>query len=720
MKHENKTTPLPVQVVPRPVKSLRLPIVIAIIAVILVASSGGVVIWQLNGKKLKSGDKATVTELVKDLKDSKVTTTPVNVNVSSSLGFVVTYDPDSLQAKGQTTDPASADGYVYGESFEGDDLKNERPYSMVKFTQQNSSTLIDPEISISTNIRSAFWDRFSGEPDFENRKLDILTENMIKSRTESDIDVTASEIKSVNINGIEYSHVVLSRNNEKYGIGHASQSQLYITVQNGRPYWVTVDNTVGNSALEETFNAVLASISYIKPDSSKLGMTDANATFVSVDLPEDTSNLPDDIDTDTVIPVILQNQPAVVRILSIRCGSVVLSSGDSKVELPRGCNGGVGSGSFISSDGYIATNGHVVTVTESQLIAASIDSMEAVQKVVEFMVKTGSMTEEQGKTFVEALQKNDPSAQSALAQLPQAIAPSMVSVKDDSYQYGIQTSNQPIRTRDMNISYDETILEAKLVDADYDAYTADKALQGEGDFTTSDVAILKTKGSFPTVKLASGGSLQKSDKITAIGYPAFVDDSISTSQWQTVPTITQGRVTAVYSDNSYGGRIVGTSVKAAPGNSGGPAFNLDGEQGGLVTYSSMSCPDKNCFGNGSLRDIEDIYKLIKKNNIALKQSKITDEWTEGLAAFADGNYQKALGHFDTVKREYPANYLAPELSRVARAKLGSETDTSNSSISIVLTVAISVIAIGLITIIILVIVMVRTMRARRRQIPQMY
>ena len=690
-------------------------------SVVFVAISGGVVVWQLNNAKSRSSNKSIVTELAKDLKDSKVTATPTKVKVSSSLGFVVTYDPDSLQAQGQTTDPASTDEYVYGESFEGDDLKNERPYSMVKFTQQKSSALIDPEISISTNIRSTFWDRFSGESDFENRKLDILTENMIKSRTESNSDVTASEIKSVNINGIEYRHVILSRNNEKYGISHAFQSQLYITVQNGRPYWVTVDDTVGNSALEETFDAVLASISYIKPDSSKLGMTDANATFVSVDLPEDTSNLPDDIDTDTVIPVILQNQPAVVRILAIRCGSVVLSSGENRVELPENCNGGVGSGSFISSDGYIATNGHVVAVTESQLIAASINSTDTVQRIIDFIVKTGSMTDEQSKSFMTALQQNDPSARAALAQLPREIDPSMISVKDDNYQYGVQTSNQPIRVHEMKITYDDTILEAKLVDVNYDAESSEKALQNQGVFTSSDVAILKVNnGSFPAVKLASGRSMKRNDKITAIGYPAFVDDGISTKQWQTVPTVTQGKVTMVYDGSSYGGRIVGTSVKAAPGNSGGPAFNTDGEQGGLVTYSSMACLDKNCFGDGSLRDIEDIQALVKKNRIDLEQGKITDEWTEGLVAFADGNYQKALGHFDTVKREYPANYLAPELSRVARAKLGSESDTSSNSMSVILIVAISVIVVGLTTIIILVIVMVRAMRARRRQIPQSY
>ena len=720
MRPDVNIAPQPKQDSSRSIKSLRMPAIILVILVILVAASGGIVVWQLNSKNSKTGNKAVVTEITKDLKDSKVTTTPVSSRIISSLGFEVNYDPNILQARGQVTDPASSAGYVSGESFDGDELETERPYSIIKFTQLESSTLFNPEMTIGTNMRAAFWDKFSGEPDFKNRKLELLTNYVVSSRIGNDNNKSASEPKIVKINGVDYNHIVLSRNNEDYGVKVSSESNIYVTVQNDRPYWVEIDDVSNNISLSESFNAVLATISYHKFDTSNLGMNEPSATLASVDLPEDTSNLPDDIDTDTVIPVVLQNQPAVVRILTIRCGSVVLSNGDDKLELPESCNGGVGSGSFISGDGYIATNGHVITVTNDQLLATSINSMDTLQKIVDFMVKAGSITEEQKNALIEALQSNDSSAQTALTQLPKAIDSSMISIKNDTYQYGIQTSNQPIRQQNMNISYDETVLEAKLIDVDYDAEASDKALQGEGNFKSSDVAILKVEGSFPAVKLASGSSLNEYDKITAIGYPAFVDDSISTKQWQTVPTVTQGKVTAIYDSSSYGGRLVGTTAKAAPGNSGGPAFNEDGEQGGLVTYSHMPCSDGECFGDGSLRDIEDIHKLVKKNNIELKQGDITNEWTKGLVAFADGNYQKALDHFDTVKRTYPANYLAPELSRIARSRLGSQSDTSNNSDSIILTVAVSVVVLGLIAIIILAVVMIRAMRARRRQVAQNY
>ena len=699
-----------------PIKSRRWLIIAIVIASIVVLSSGGVAAWMLLAKQTtpKTGDKAAVKELTTELKKGKVAATALaKQRVVSSLGFSFEYAPDNAQARGQVADSASDGVNVSGEEFEGDDLKTERPYSLVKIRQKSATSLIDPTMTIITNIRASFWDRYVNEPDFANRKSDIL----VKALIARDETRTASEIKTVKINDVEYRHVVLSQDNTKYGVARASQTQLYATVQKDRPYWVWIDDTAGNAALAEIFEDVLASISYGSVDNSKLSMRSTTARVAAVDLPEDTSNTLKELDSDTIIPVVLQNQPAVVRILSVRCGEVSLKYQEHAVTLPKSCGGGVGSGSFISSDGYIATNGHVVTIDGANLMVQAFDSMETVQSVMDFLVKTGSVTSEQITTFLEALRKGDSSALAALAQLPQSIDPSMISVRGDNYQYGVQTSNQPMRMENFVIKYDATILRAKLIDMDFDPITAAKALRREGAFTTSDVAILKVDGGgvFPTVRLAQGGALDRGDGVTAIGYPAFVDDSVDTTKWQTVPTITQGSVKLIDDSATSGGRIIGTSVKAAPGNSGGPAFTDEGEQAGLVTYSMMPCSDQRCFGNGSMRDIEDIHALVRKNGIKLEQGKLTSEWTSGLGAFADGDYQKALRHFDLVKREYPANYLAPELSRVARSKIGSSSDTSGaiSSTTWIIIAAVALAVVGLTVIIALSVLLVRENRRQR-------
>lgn len=660
-----------------PSSSSRHLVIMLLVAVAVVLLAGAVTTWLLLDKSSTSRpNKAVVTDLEKELKRSNMTVAPTEQRIVSSLGFSLAYTPDTLTARGQTTDPTSTDTYIKGESFDADELKVERPYSMIRIESRGAVSLAAPQLTINTNIRAEFWNRFKGEKDVATRKLQLLTAHLTKSMT--DEQTSAATPTTVTIGGISYQRVILSRDNSSYGVSRASEIHLYVTVQNDRPYWAVIYNATVDAAVTAQFERVLSTVTYHAPTASLLGATASSFRLAAVTVPEDTANTPDELDTDTVIPVVLRNQPAVVRIVAVRCGSVVLQKGTHRVELPRSCNGGVGSGSFISSDGYIATNGHVVAVTDTNLLSQALSSLDSVSRLLDFLVKAKMLTDAQRTAFLEALRHDDSAARSALAQLPQAIPTSLLSVVGESYQYGIQTSNQPMRIQGWSITYDDTILPATLIDMDFDPMSAEKALSGGGVFTSSDVAILKADGTFPTVSLAPGASLKQGDRVTAIGYPAFVDNALSTTQWQTVPTVTQGTISAILDDASTGGRIAGTSVQIAPGNSGGPAFNEAGEQGGLMTYGKINCLDQRCFGDGSFRDVADLHKLIRKNNITLSRGHITDEWSDGLDAYAAGDYQKALQHFDVVKREYPANYLAPELSRVARSKLGTETDTSGT------------------------------------------
>lgn len=673
-----------------------------------------------SGGQDDSAKKERASSLTDELTKNGVTTTPERTTITSTLGYSFSYDPVVLLPYGQVNDAARSSGsMVYYESFSGDELKETRPYSMITLKPQGNDTdLASPDLVISTNIRRSFWDRFKDNPDYPSKRDSLLVNYIAESY--KDEKTTASKVESTEVGGATYQIIRLTRDNSHFGVSAATETKIYATVQNDRPYWAVLTNVTANPTLTSEFESVIASLTYKAVDDSLLGRTSSDTvTLAAADLPKDTSYVPEKLDSDSIIPVVLRNQPAVVRILTVRCGAPTLVNGSKRVSLPKSCEGGVGSGSFISSDGYIATNGHVVTLDNSVLLTKSLRTVEAVKTVLDFLVDRGTITDQQRTAFLSALSSGDPAAQQAVLQLPQVVGDENMTVERDLYSYGIQTSNQPIRVQDdYTISYNDTILPATLVDKDYDPITASKAIHGEGAFTSSDVAILKAKGEFPTVPLARAASLQEGDKMTAIGYPGFVDNNIRTDQWQTVPTITQGTATAIASGYPYGGRVIQTNAQIAPGNSGGPAFNAKGEQVGLMTYGNLNCSDQRCFGNGSFRDIEDIHSLVRKNNITLSEGTIAANWHKGLDAYEEGNYKLALEQFDSVKRAYPANYLAPELSRIARANVGTPTDSSDSLNvkALIVVAAITTLSLGAAAVVILVILLVRHQRPKEVRI----
>jgi len=199
--------------------------------------------------------------------------------------------------------------------------------------------------------------------------------------------------------------------------------------------------------------------------------------------------------------------------------------------------------------------------------------------------------------------------------------------------------------------------------------------------------------------------VQVGDQLTAIGFPAFIDDSVSTNQWQTVPSITQGKVTDIIVDATSNGRkIIDTSVPIAQGESGGPSLNDAGEQIGLNTYSALKCKDLKCFGNGLVRDIADLKVLLKNNNITLATGGVTDDWSSGLTAYTSGNYTEALTAFKKVQDEYPPNYLVSPLAQLAREQTGSSTDISASFQARTVTMTLLTIAGGILLVLIVTII----------------
>ncbi len=400
-------------------------------------------------------------------------------------------------------------------------------------------------------------------------------------------------------------------------------------------------------------------------------------------LPEGSSYTPTDLDDATLVSVIAKNQPSVVRLGMIYCADITLANATVFANFADNCSGKVGSGSFISSDGYIATSGHVASVTPVKSLVNSLKESGDIARYLNYLVSTRLMTAREANTIKAGLDKDDSDARAALEASASLIPETQVQVANSTTQYAVQLSKDPIavdRTANrLTFEYSDTVITATFVDQDYDEASSDKALTN-GQFTSSDVALLKAKtnSSFPYIPLGSIDTLKVGDQLTAIGFPSAIN-GVSSDLTQTVPSITQGKVKDIRFDSSDNVRkIIGTSVQIGQGNSGGPALNDQGEQVGLNTYSIIECPNLDCYGDGQVRDVADLKALLQKNNITLKTGGVIDDWTRALAAYTKGNYEEALTYLTKVQDEYPANYLVSSLLNVAKQQVGTPEDTSTS------------------------------------------
>jgi hypothetical protein len=261
---------------------------------------------------------------------------------------------------------------------------------------------------------------------------------------------------------------------------------------------------------------------------------------------------------------------------------------------------------------------------------------------------------------------------------------------------------------------DGNILDGKLIDYELNEEASVAGLDPTSIKT--DVALIKVSGQFPTVRLSSLNSIENGDTITALGFPAIVDGGIMTKKQYTIPTASQG---SVKQKGSVGGGhiMVATNVPVAPGNSGGPAFNEEGEQVGINTYSEMKCSESEkglCFGNGMARDAADGAAMIRKNNFTISQGgELTKLWNDAIDEYSSGDIEQAKNSIDALSKKYPNNYLVGKMAEIVgspistQASSGKQGSSSNSrtTVIIVLTASIllfAVIAIGAAVVLIIV------------------
>lgn len=315
----------------------------------------------------------------------------------------------------------------------------------------------------------------------------------------------------------------------------------------------------------------------------------------------------------------LRSKPAVVRIVDGYKGYVQLRNGNRQaVSLV-----GTGSGFFISSDGYIMTNAHVVSMSRAGEEAARerlfAQFVQQILRVNNLEPTTANIN----KVLRWAKQEN--------ARLVVSEQMNKVLLQDGSaLRYEIKAYGTPVGSR--------------------------------GDqLTGKDVAILKVETrNASTLSLADSSLARVGDRVYVIGYPGAADSDVLDARSMVEPTINDGTISAL--KNTVDGiPVLQTNASASHGNSGGPVLNADGQVIGLLTFRGDTVNGQEVQGFNFIVPTNVAREYIAPAGVRNEAGLVDQRWRAGLDAYEQGHYREAKQYFDEVATLSPHH---PEARRL--------------------------------------------------------
>jgi len=362
------------------------------------------------------------------------------------------------------------------------------------------------------------------------------------------------------------------------------------------------------------------------------------------------------------------SKPSVVRIIDGAQGKILFQ--------PPGYQGqsfdlsaiALGSGFFISSNGYIATNAHVVSTTH--------DGEEKAKQAL-FWQLVNQIAKQIGKDPRSIANFIDQHSQLQSFQLyHHVIIPDGTALPFEIKQYGAPT--------------------------------------GEGNDQGKDVAIIKIEiKNAPILKLADSDKVQLQDHVTVLGYPGAADtfnSGLLSSKSALEATINDGKISAKKQASS-GAPILQTSTPATHGNSGGPVINDNNEVIGLLTFRGDTVNGQEVSGFSFIVPSNTVMEYVKSAGATNEQGPTDTAFREGLDAYWNEYYSSAIPKFEEVKRLFPQH---SEVDRLIQSSQQAKAEGREKS-SFPVWIIIVVVAVVLLLLFLLIIIIAGIVIARRRK-----
>ncbi|HEU4796869.1 MAG TPA: trypsin-like peptidase domain-containing protein [Pyrinomonadaceae bacterium] len=372
----------------------------------------------------------------------------------------------------------------------------------------------------------------------------------------------------------------------------------------------------------------------------------------------------------------MYSKPSVVRIVDGAVGQLLLQLPGYQPQTYNVSAIALGSGFFISSNGYIATNAHVVSFTkDGEEKAKQALFWQMVQQVAQ---QLGRDPRSFNANVIQQL--NQHSDFQSFQQIHHVIIPDGTALPFEIKSYGAPT--------------------------------------GEGSDQGKDVAVIKIEvKNAPVLKLADSDKVQLQDHVTVIGYPGAADtfnSGLLSQRSALEATINDGKISA-RKQASSGAPILQTSAPATHGNSGGPVLNDAHEVVGLLTFRGDTVNGQEVSGFAFIVPSNTVMEYVKSAGATNEPGPTDRLFREGLDLYWEQYYSSAIPKFEEVKRLFPQHSEVDGLIQSSQQAKSEGKERSSFPLWIVgVIVGVLFILLLLIIIIAVVVVMMRK-RARAKQ-----
>lgn len=656
------------------------------------------------------------------------------VNVESSIGFKLNYDNRVYSSYAEVGDSTAGSddsaAVLRGQTYENNDLRVLRAYNYVRIrpiqSVESASALVPlpPEFEMYATVDEKDLTRAAAVP--ENKDLPKLSlfvkidgDKRLAKRVADDktiVTIEATKPTKVTIGDIDYQKVRYTTTNTNYRIPDIQYDDCYYTIQLNRPYSICASNVrPTNVSAASLVESIFGSITY-QQSSQKSASTSSSSVPKKVSyryplaiLTQATSNgseptIGSGVSDGSESPLITLtpayytdaaslssiaiNQPSVVRVGMLYCTDLSLKyeSGETATTLSNACVGSVATGVFVSKNGYIATTGHAVRSRVKATIGGYINlapdkesRLNRLQLVLDYLLKAKIIMPSDADYLKTNASIGDQEALAKIENIGSVIPDKFITANtpdDEAYTYAVQLTDKPIVVNRNDVdkpsfAYSDSVIKAKHVASNYEVSKSTQEV-----FTpTVDTGLLKVDGDYPDVMLAAKEEVKGGDRLNIIGYPAYTDSSLTIDKIRNLPVVTMTKVGQAYQKD--GTRLVQTDVPILPGNDGAPVFNSNGQLVGFAVYGLSYCPDQQCFGNGTVRSVAELQKLIYDKNLRLSTgSQSASNWRSAVTDYMRANYTSSASAFTTAGNLYGFNRWADPLHKLAVAGQGTPSDTS--------------------------------------------
>ena len=305
--------------------------------------------------------------------------------------------------------------------------------------------------------------------------------------------------------------------------------------------------------------------------------------------------------------------------------------------------GYLGSGFLYRPDGYLITNGHVAQFANEKDPKAVQDRFrDAVPQIFEeildkFQSQLGrSLTPDEINSLKEQILKliNDGDLQIESTSLTVFLA------NGTSYPGEIKEYSDPV---------------------------------GEGG---KDIAIIKIDGkNLPTVTLGNSDDVNVGDPLTIVGYPGEATNATLSGLFSKksllVPTVTNGRVSAVNKTDYKGTPVIQSEAVINHGNSGGPAFDANGRAVAVATYT-LDKSEGAVEGLNFFVPINTALEFVRQAGAQPQRGPFDQTWQAALDAYAGQHWYKAHELLGSVLEMMPNEPDAMRLEQQAAVNIRNE------------------------------------------------